>query len=206
MPTFPATYSEAHVEQAALDTLRLWYHDFLAEQERRHGITPDAIVRPRSWQIVGDFDDVEERQLPCVAVSSPGVQNHEWTGDGRMDGWVQILVGIAVQADTKQNASRLAKIHLAAIRQLLISKAELGGTVPITGLSIDDASNFGAGQLEIGDRKVNRASGVIACLLLTEGLAFRTPGPDTPTSAPVIRPPADPAVGETVDIDIAPNP
>lgn len=206
MPTFPLTYSEAHVEQAVKATLQTWYHDFLAEQERRHGVAPDAISRPRSWQIVGDFDDVEERQLPCVAVSSPGVQDHEWTGDGRMDGWVQILVGIAVQADKKPNATRLAKIHLAAIRQLLISKPELDSTVPITGISIEDASDFGDGQLEIGTRKVNRASGVIACLFLVEGLAFRTPGPDTPTSAPVIRPPADPAVGETVDIDIAPNP
>lgn len=206
MPTFPVTYSEAHVEQAALDTLRTWYHDFLAEQERRHGIKPDGIARPRSWQVVSDFDDIEERQFPCVAVSSPGAQEEEWTSTGRLDAWVQILVGVAVQADKKSSAQRLAKIHLAAVRQLLVSRPGLGGAVPISGFSIEAASDFGDGQITLGERKVNRASGVIACLFYVEGLAYKTAGPDTPTVPPVIRPPADPVVGDTVDITIAPNP
>lgn len=206
MPTFPVTYSEAHVELAALDTLRTWYHDFLADTERRHGVPVDRIQRPRSYQVRSSFEDVQERQFPCVAVSSPGVQDEEWTGDGRLDGWVQILVGVAVDASTPEQAQRLAKLHLHAVRQLIIGRPSLGGALPITGFSVEDAGGFDDAAFEIAGRKVTRASGVIACLFLLEGLAYKGAGPTTPTRPPVTRPPADPVTADTVEISITTDP
>jgi hypothetical protein len=190
------------VQRAAMWTLVQWYDDFLAESERRHGLAEQAVQRPRSYQIASSLDGIEDRQFPVVAVTSPGVQDHEWTSTGRLDGWVQLIVGVGVEAASPDAAQDLAKIHLHAIRQLMIAHPSLGGTLPITGFAIDDAAEYDDAEFQIAGRKAHRASGVIALLLWLEGLAYKGAGPDTPTRAQVVKPPADPVTATATRIDI----
>lgn len=202
MPTFPLTYSEIHVQRSAMWTLVEWYDDFLAESERRHGLSEETAQRPRFYQIASSMEDIEDRQFPVVAVTSPGVQDAEWTSAGRLDGWVQLILGIGVEAASPDDAQDLAKLHLHAIRQLIVAHPSLGGTLPITGFAIDDAADYDDATFEVAGRKAHRASGVIACLFWLEGLAYKGAGPDSPTRPPFVKPPADPVTATATRIDI----
>lgn len=194
--------TEVMVEEAVLRLLQRWYHTSLGSIEQAHGMDRGDLLRPVDFQVVSDFDGVEERGFPCVAVSSPGVQNESVGTDGRLDGWVQILVGVAVQASRPSAAQRLSKLHLAAARALLVAQTSLEGIAD--GFAVAAASSYGDGQFDLGGTKVTRASGVCACSYYVRGLAYQGEWPDAPDPLPSIRPPVGPPTADGVDIDATP--
>lgn len=62
------------IEESIIDTLKQWLPSYIAEGERKGGLTVGKIPAPRGWAITGrDLDKFTSDQLPCVIVMSGGI-------------------------------------------------------------------------------------------------------------------------------------
>lgn len=118
----------AQVEQAVIDTLRLWFPTYLAEFERRHSFAAGSLPLPRSYTTRNEFDKWEDEQIPAVIVVSPGLNGRPTRqGDGSyLASWI-VGVGIVVVGVDPGNSNMLAKLYAACARLIMIQQRSLGG-------------------------------------------------------------------------------
>src|SRR5579875_1409884 len=88
------------VEQQTLTHVRNWLSFYLARIEEKRSLTPGRIARPKSFEVVNEFQRYPEDALPFVAVISPGLSatKPRQFGDGMVTAWWNIAVGAILSA------------------------------------------------------------------------------------------------------------
>lgn len=132
-------FTAEKLEQAVVDQLKSRIDEYLSELETRTGRTVGSVERPRSWQVLADFDEIPGDQLPDIVVVSPGFADaptHD--GGGFYSVWWRIGIGVLVNAKDKNAARSVAHLYGAAIRGVLGHRPSLNGIA--TGYSLDDES------------------------------------------------------------------
>ena len=116
------------VEQAAIDTLKLWYPSYLREAERRTDRDPNALPDIRSYSTVNEFQKWPEEQLPVAIFISPGTTDRpKMEGDGTYrTKWI-LGLAIVVSARDRVATNELAKLYGAWARAALLQHQSLGG-------------------------------------------------------------------------------
>lgn len=159
------------VEQAAADTLKLWFKTYSRELELQLGLAQDSIPMPRSYTVATEIDRDVEDQLPAVVVVSPGVSDPpRMEGDGSYRVTWAVGVGVFVSAKDRASTSAAIRRYCAIVRAIVLQKASLGGVA--TGsrwldenydeMDFDDGRTIGVGtvlfEIEVSDA-VNRRGG-----------------------------------------------
>lgn len=119
----PIVYA-GHIEDAALDTLRVWLPTYLAELAERAGKRRASLPAPRSWTRVGGIDRrFPENALPTIAVTAASLADTPaQRGDGRVWAAWDLAVGVVVSSGTQDAADDLANLYVAAIRTCLLQR------------------------------------------------------------------------------------
>lgn len=182
------------VEQAVIDTGRLWLPEYLAWTERRLGLAPHTLPAVESWVPTADLTRWPEEQLPSVLVMNTGLAEPP-VRHGR-DYTAKFAVGLAVVVSAKDSDSteRLAKHYTALLRAIMLHHPDLGG--------IADAVEWldeGYDALPSGTRRRALAAG--QCVFRVEVpevvsmfAGIRSEPRDDPYAGP---PPDDPTVAKT---------
>lgn len=116
------------VEDAVVDTLKLWMPEYIPWLERKTGRDPQSLPLPRSYVTAKDFEHWPEEQLPSVLVINTGLAD-EPVPDGEGKFRAAFAVGLAVIASARDRAEteKLAQLYTAACRAILLAKPSLGG-------------------------------------------------------------------------------
>jgi hypothetical protein len=126
---FGPLISFADVEQGLLSHIELWIDAWLAARERKVGIIPGTIARPRSYITKQTFTALPgEDQTPCVIVVSDGfTENSERHGDSSHDIYLRMGVAAIVQGTEAVQARELAGHYQVALLGLLLKKRTVMG-------------------------------------------------------------------------------
>ncbi len=125
---FGPLVSADDVEQATVDTLKLWFPTYLAEIERRTGRAPESLPAPRAWVTHSRLTQDQGSQLPLGIVISPGtLDTPRRNGDGTYDCWWDVRVAIVCAAKTREESRTLAEIYALAVRGIVVQNSGLGG-------------------------------------------------------------------------------
>ena len=150
--------SKAHVTAAVTATLQQWYGYYLAEACRAHGLAPDALAGPVSWQKLPDVRAANPDQYPAVIVTSPGLAGRptmDGEGNVRMTWRVQAIV--MVRGQSFDQVERDVGIHTSALRVCTVQQGvfgDLDATTTLAGELYDvidprSARTLGAGQVDL---------------------------------------------------------
>lgn len=117
------------VEQAAMDTIKLWIGAYLRELERQSGRPVGKIPKPRSMTTLNQFSRVNlADQTPSLVVVSPGLaEDPSGKGDGGFTAKWAFGFAIIVSAKDQEATNSLCKLYTAAIRAVILQKSSLGG-------------------------------------------------------------------------------
>jgi hypothetical protein len=125
---FGPIFVPSFLEQAVIDTLKLWLPTYLAEVELQLEREQGLIEPPRSYTTRRRFEKFPEDQIPTCVVVSPGLANEPHKeGDGSHRAEWALGVGVIVSAPDQESTNLVAKIYGAAIRACLLQKSSLGG-------------------------------------------------------------------------------
>jgi hypothetical protein len=136
---FGPIFVAAFLEQAVIDTLKIWLPLYIKEIELQLGRTPGELPPPKSYTTRRRFDKFPEDQLPTIIVVSPGLDddpNEE--GDGNYRAPWRMHVGAVVSTSDPAATNLVAKIMGAAIRGAMVQHKSLGGVA--SGLTWYDES------------------------------------------------------------------
>jgi hypothetical protein len=117
----------AELEIAVRDLLQKWFPSYLREVERQNGWDDDPLPTPRNYIIRNSFDAEPGEEMPKVAVISPGlweVPEHPAV-DGYYQATWQVGVGVAIAAETEDEANRRVKMYGAAARAICLQHQTL---------------------------------------------------------------------------------
>jgi hypothetical protein len=117
------------IEYAVRDILQRSFPAYLREVERQVGWEGEELPAPRNYTTRNSFDALPGEEMPKVVVISPGLFDVPTTpeGDGYYRGVWQLGVGIAVAAETEEEADRSVKMYGAATRAILLQNQSLDG-------------------------------------------------------------------------------
>lgn len=112
------------VEFGLIGHLKTWTHTFLAARERKVGVTPGQVARPRSWITKQTFTVLPgEDNLPLITVVSNGtLEQPNRHGNGGYDVELRMAVTALCQGAETTIARRLAGHYQAALLDLLLKK------------------------------------------------------------------------------------
>ena len=172
------------VEQALIDTLKLWLPAYLMEGERKHGLTPGDIPAPRGWAITGrDLQKFTSDQLPCIVVMAggiivkplargyPGSTTATWSVD----------VACIFNAAWGRMSRKHSQLYVRAITLVLLQR-------PLEGLAcVVDFNGELYDELDFSDTRTYSAA-VGAFTVEVEDMLWRDGGPP-----PYVEPPDEPA-------------
>lgn len=198
---FGRLVSAYDLESAMVGTVKRWIGDYLAEVERRHGLSVGAIPRPRSYVVSADTEKMPEDQLPAVLVASPGLDDHPMP-DGSGTYWAPWTLNLSAQvaAGGKGNAQRVARLYATALRGIAVQQQSDPATNPLDMRRVDWIDERYDLLDSIDDRTICVATVELRCEVA--GVASRNEGPLEPSEqAP---PPVSPTWPEAViyDLDI----
>jgi hypothetical protein len=131
------------VEDAMIDFLREWLPTYLAEINRRVEITDGVIPKPKSFMTVNEFGGWPEAQLPSILIMAPGLGGPapiQKNGDGSYDLAYLCGVGGVVETASQRSSLRLAKLYMAAVRNLVMQNSSLGGRVKESWFQDEDSA------------------------------------------------------------------
>ena len=144
------------VEQWCLELLKEWSSSYLAELERRHGLTAGELQRVRAFLVAPSFDKWPEDQLPAVVLVSSGLAEPPVKrGDGTYNARWMMGLGCVCSARTEAKTHALSMIHLAAHREILLQRPSLEGRAAgmvwldddYTQIPYDDVRSLGAAMM-----------------------------------------------------------
>jgi len=197
----PATQAEigpfvtgADVEQAIMQTLKLWLPSYIAEGERAHGLTPGDIPAPRGWALTGrDLEKYTSDQLPCIVVMAGGIVVKPLaTGyPGKVTAVWVCDVGCIFNAAWGRTSREYAQLYVRAISLALVQRPleGLAAVVDITGEQYeeDDFSQTRTYSLAVAQFVIEM-----------EEMMWRSGGPP-----PFVDPPTDPTAPYTDWTEVA---
>lgn len=196
MSVFGPIITGNDVEQATIETLKLWLPTYLQEMERRNSLDPGSLPTIGFWDTINAFPGTDEVQPPAGFVVSPGLADKpEQHGDGRIDAWWRIGVAVVISAGERRATNELAKLYGAALFTLLAQRSSLGGfasSVELVSLAYDDVPTD---YLPVG------ATAQIECDVLVAAIANAWEGPSEPATGPGDVPP-DPVTVTAAELDI----
>lgn len=172
--------TSADIEDAVRATLRRWLDTMLGEVERQSDgrWTLRQIARPRSWQLVTDYQaSTADRRLPCVAIEA-GPEDRTNSADG----WVNTEIGMTVVVITKGQDREKTRETLAGLVTGLLMVLERHG----------DMDGFAVGTA-IGDIEQDAipatqsktvAGATIRITVIVDHVANRFGGPAEPDDPP----------------------
>src|SRR4051812_636972 len=109
---FGPLVSASDVELAVLDTLRVWFNDYLAEVDRRNGDAVGTLPYPRGWVVSAGIEKMPEDQTPTIVVASPGLLVAPLAdGRGAYTATWRVSVSSVVSARGNRQALRLARLY-----------------------------------------------------------------------------------------------
>lgn len=186
-PQFEEIFVPAVLEQAALDTLNLWFPTYLTEIARQLGISAVGIPSPVNYSNRNSFDMDAGEALPKCVVISPGlVGTPTKDGAGYYYATWSLGAGVVMSAKDETEANLLSKIYGAAIRAIILQK-RLGltntGNVVWIGESYDD--------LPISNQLFQARAASVYFAIDVDGVVKARGGPDVPN-----RPPANYTFGQ----------
>lgn len=116
------------VENALRDHLKTWLNTYLAARERKAGMTPGGIARPRSWIIRQNFTTLPDQEFtPTIVVVSNGFSDDPVShGDGNWDVMLRMAVAALCHGPETDAARELAGHYQAAIGTFLIKHKKFG--------------------------------------------------------------------------------
>jgi hypothetical protein len=116
------------IDEAVLDTLKLWLPTYLTETERDKVIGHDWLADPKSYASVLDDDTFPDFVLPAVLVTTSGtIGDTERIGGGYHNAWWSFVVTAIVRGPDEAGSRKAASLYAASIRRLLLQKQSLGG-------------------------------------------------------------------------------
>lgn len=128
MSVYGDIFDKTALEAAATSTLQTWLPSYLGEVERKRGLTPGWMARPRTWTTRNDFDKWPEETLPCMLLVSPGLAAEPLKdGNGRYRSVWFLGIAVIVQARNKNDVELMCGLYTAAIRAAVVQHPSLGG-------------------------------------------------------------------------------
>lgn len=126
---FGPIVSGGDVEDAVLDTLRIWIKTYMHHMEDRQGIDRDTYPGIKSYSTHSTFETIPgDDFLPLIVVVSPGLNSPPVKeGDGKFRATWSVGVVIVVSSNSQEAVRKLVMTYAAAIRTCLIQKRDLGG-------------------------------------------------------------------------------
>jgi hypothetical protein len=116
------------VEQAVIDTHKLWMETYIAELSLQIDWTDNKIPTPRTYTTRNQFDSFTRDSLPQLIVVSPGLAGPPVkNGDGSYRATWSVGVGIVCSAKDEATTKALAKFYAACSRAIMIQNGSLGG-------------------------------------------------------------------------------
>lgn len=145
---FGNLYSHTDAEEDILAHFVNWIDFWLAARERKKGITPGAIARPRSKVIKRSFSTFPgEEQTPMLMLISDGFDDPtRRTGEGRHDAFLRVGIGAVVMGASEGQPHALAGHYAAALVGIAIGQRKINDLVTLSAWSdyttddIDDES------------------------------------------------------------------
>lgn len=190
--------SATHVRAAIEDTLQGWLAYYLAEACRAHGLAPDHVGPPKSWQVIPDLQSATPDQYPALLVTSSGLAGPPTRdGDGKLHATWNAAVHALIRGQSYRDVADTVGIYTAAIRAVCVQHPTLGGLASTTDwrgetydlLDARAARTLGGGRVD---------------LQVKVGDVLDTAGPVGPPPASPLDPPDPDGVVASVHVDEQP--
>jgi hypothetical protein len=189
-PVFGRIVASCDVAQRALDQLRLFMPDYLAEQERQRGLPYGTLERPVTYLWTTEQARWPEDELPAVLVLDNGFVASSRDEDGVHDATADIAVSVIVRGDLpdvtplnqdgRVDTGLRVRYSAAAVRACVAKQVE---GARWTGVEDFDDLPVRAGR--------TRAAGTVQFEIVEPSVLDDGPGPDEPTPDPAAGPPPD---------------
>lgn len=158
MSIFGAIKLANNVEDAAVNTLEMWFKTYLRELELQQAVTQDAYPVPRQYITAERLDLASADQLPAIVVVSPGLSGTRprQEGDGSFRVFLSLAVGCFVAGKDRQSTKDLVRTYTAIARTIMLQHQALGGFADGTtwidesyddNFRFEDTDTIGAGQV-----------------------------------------------------------
>lgn len=158
---FGPVFDGSQLTRSVLATLKLWFPTYIRDIELKRGWEQGLIPPPRTYVERWTFDSYPDDKMPAVVVVCPGMaEAPKSDGDGTVNGWWALGVGIIAAASTEDNSERLAKVYGAAARLILSQKGWLDETAEYNGIDILDETYSDIPDIE--QARTMRSAHVIA--------------------------------------------
>lgn len=118
------------VENAVIDTLKVWIKTYMHEMERRQGLDLDTYPGIKSYSTHSTFETIPgDDFLPMIVVVSPGLTEPPLKegGEGNVRATWSVGVVVVVSSNSEALVRKLCMTYAAAIRICLVQKRDLGG-------------------------------------------------------------------------------
>lgn len=148
---FGSLIASTDVEEDILEHFRIWMDTYLAARERKKGMVPGSIARPRSYIIKRRFTTFPgEEQTPLIALISDGwADPAERHGTGIYNGFLRVGIGAVVMAAPENEPHRLVGHYESALINIAIKHRKINDQVYLSGwndLSKDDLDEEATGR------------------------------------------------------------
>ncbi len=178
---FGRMLSASEVEADIIGALERWLPTYVAEAERQEGLSRGAIEPIRSVTTEATLQRFPEDQLPCLIVVSPGLASRpEMAGEkGSYRARWAIGISVVVEARTRAETDRLAKIWAALVAGLMLQQPDMGKGC--RGVTWEDQRYD---EVPAGERRT-LAAGQNEFTVEYDGAIFSRLGPSEPDTDPV---------------------
>jgi hypothetical protein len=179
---FGPIFDGSVLTRAVLATLKMWFPTYIREIEFQRGYTVGDIQAPKTYAERWRFDSYPDDKMPAVIVVSPGMASPPVKdGDGTVNGWWALGIGIIAAASTEENSERLAKVYGAAARLIMSQKGWLDETWEFNGTQIIDETYIDVPDME--QSRTMRSAQIIAEVQVLN-MWNLLDGPSAPTDPP----------------------
>lgn len=180
MSIYGPIITTADIEDAVRATLRRWLDTMLGEVERQSDERWDLrqIARPRSWQLVTDYQaPTADRRLPCVAIEAGPEER-----TNSADGWVNANLGLSIIVIAKGQDREKTRETLAGLVTGLLMVLEKHGDMDgfAVGTAIGDITRDAISPA----KSKTIAGATIPISVLVDHVANRWGGPSEPDAPP----------------------
>lgn len=189
-------------EHALMDHLKLWLPAYIDAMDVERGNPMDFTAKPRSWQIVQQFDLSEEPQMPAIIIESPGPNDTpKKEGDGSIRVTYEMRVISVVTAKDYESTNDLGKLYAAAVMTVVMQKRSLGDP------NVMGTDFMGYSHVEVPTEERRTKIGIATNLQITyRNAANWKMGLTTPITPPNPNTdPTDPAFDPNPDFGVVPD-
>lgn len=195
MSVYKTIVTGPQVEQAVVDTLKLWLPSYVWEVARQIGRSPASVQQPRSWNVFSDLDKWPEDQVPAIVAICPGLSEAPGKSAATYRATWAVAVGAVVSGRNREESRELAGLYGAAIRAVMVQHPSLGGFAAATNWADENYDDL--------DTNRSRTQGIARVVfeVEVEDVTTERAGPAEPPPLPTTVNPDDPVIN-SVDVDV----